>query len=241
MPGRFLREMRTDGPGIPLVVFPPAGRGAVSAAGKLAVEANASMVVLPGRGVRFDETPARRIADILEPLCDEIVSIAQDGRVALVGHSLGAYVAHAVASRLEAEATDVRVEALGVAAAEAPVHQPTLVRHLLNEDEFAAELAVLGGTPPELFDDPALSQVFLPLLRADFEMAETYSPDAEPLRCPIAAFAGRDDADVDLGGMRRWEQLTKAAFTLREFEGGHFFADDNLTEICSDTLRSTAC
>lgn len=239
MPARFLHSLTTVRPGRPLVIFPPAGRGALAYTGALPVAASAHAVVLPGRERRSDEPPARRINEVVGPICDELREVAGGTAVTLVGHSLGAYVAHAVAKRLEEE-LGPRVGALGVAGAEAPLCEPQHARHLLGDDEFADAITALGGTPPELFEDATLREVFLPLLRADFELAETYAPKPSRLRCPIVAFAGRQDGDVEMRGVRAWERLTSSTFDLHEFDGGHFFLDDHRAEIFAGMLTAQA-
>jgi pyochelin biosynthetic protein PchC len=239
MQARFLHSLATAGPGRPLVIFPPAGRGALAYTAMLPVAASAYAVVLPGRERRYDEPPARRIAEVVDPICDEVREVSRGVAVTLVGHSLGAYVAHAVAQRFE-EQLGSMVAALGVAGAEAPLRQPQYARHLLGDYEFADAIAAFGGTPLELFEDAQLRNVFLPLLRADFELAETYAPRPSRLRCPIVGFAGRQDDDVDIRGVRAWERLTSGAFSLHEFDGGHFFPDDHLAEILAQTVTASA-
>jgi surfactin synthase thioesterase subunit len=46
----------------------------------------------------------------------------------------------------------------------------------LPEREFVEELPRLNGTPAEVLAGSELLDLMLPVLRADFEMAETYTP-----------------------------------------------------------------
>ena len=43
----------------------------------------------------------------------------------------------------------------------------------LPDSEFLKKIEYLNGTPRELLDDPKTRKLFLPLLRADFELAKT--------------------------------------------------------------------
>ena len=67
-------------------------------------------------------------------------------------------------------------------------------------------------------------ELFLPLLRADFAVSETYiySPEA-PLNCSISAFGGLQDKEVPFEDLEKWGDQTNRSFTLRRFPGNHFF------------------
>ena len=68
---------------------------------------------------------------------------------------------------------------------------------------------------------------FLPLLRADFTVDETYEckPEA-PLSMPITAFCGESDTEASPQQMRAWQAHTSAPFALHSLPGGHFFLTD---------------
>jgi medium-chain acyl-[acyl-carrier-protein] hydrolase len=67
-------------------------------------------------------------------------------------------------------------------------------------------------------------QLFLPLLRADFAVSETYtySPEA-PLNCSISAYGGLQDKEVSYQDLEKWRDQTDRSFTLRMLPGSHFF------------------
>ena len=77
---------------------------------------------------------------------------------------------------------------------------------------------------PELLAKPDVLAVFLPTLRADFCLFETWScPEEPPLDVPITALVADGDATVGAGDVEAWERYTTRAFTVRRFSGGHFF------------------
>jgi medium-chain acyl-[acyl-carrier-protein] hydrolase len=94
----------------------------------------------------------------------------------------------------------------------------------LPHREFIAELKRLKGTPAQILENPELMEVFMPVLRADFQVVETYEycPQAR-LRCPITVYSGRDDERVLLEGVYGWEAQTSAPCTVRLLPGDHFF------------------
>ncbi len=64
----------------------------------------------------------------------------------------------------------------------------------------------------------------MPLLRADFQLVETYAySDAPPLDCPIVAFGGTDDPAVHPDELEGWRAQTRGACTIYEFPGDRFF------------------
>jgi len=69
-----------------------------------------------------------------------------------------------------------------------------------------------------------LMQLFIIVLRADFELVETYRYTGdEKLQCPVTVYCGLHDEEVSLESSRAWQSRTSSAVTLRTFEGDHFF------------------
>jgi surfactin synthase thioesterase subunit len=152
---------------------------------------------------------------------------------ALFGHSLGAIVAFEAARALVGRGGPAP-QRLFVCGSAVPPVEAARGRdlRLLPDEEFLDRVAELGGLPPEVTADAELRQEFLPGLRADYTLAETYEyvPGA-PLPCPISAFRGRTDAHVDAAGLRRWQEFTDRDLVAREVPGGHFALEHSATFI----------
>lgn len=176
---------------------------------------------LPGRGTRLLETPYTRMLPLVQTIADAMDSYT-DKPFALFGHSMGAIISFELA-RLRRERLDP--VQLFVSGCRAPQMRPTDYRTFdWPEAEFIADLRRLNGTPPEVLEHPELMQLMLPLLRADFEVIQTYSyAEGEPLKCPITAFGGLEDHEVLANHLEGWREQTTAAFTCRRFPGDHFF------------------
>jgi surfactin synthase thioesterase subunit len=104
----------------------------------------------------------------------------------------------------------------------------------------------LGGTPPEFFEIPELSDILLPLLRADFRLSGTYRHTGEiaPLDCDITVLTGKEE-DLKPGQIEEWKCHTKYHCAFHSFEGGHFFLDnptekEKIMTIINDTLLNLA-
>jgi medium-chain acyl-[acyl-carrier-protein] hydrolase len=96
--------------------------------------------------------------------------------------------------------------------------------HALPDREFLAGIKKLGGTPDEVLQNEELMELFLPMLRADFTLLETYQYVPEPpLACPISAYCGTEDKEVSKEEMVSWQEQTISTFKLLMLPGNHFF------------------
>ena len=69
-----------------------------------------------------------------------------------------------------------------------------------------------------------LMEMYLPILRADFSIDETYIYyEDDPLECPVSAFGGNEDKEANREELDAWRQHTLGPFTLQMFQGNHFF------------------
>jgi len=232
-----------------LVCFPNAGSGAASYrafAPLLSPAAELVVVRLPGREARIAEQPHRRLSELVPQLAGELRECLDVGTRALAffGHSMGALVAFELARHLRRGGFRVpdQIIASGRPAPHVPYPPGYEFVHTLPEDRLVRRLRAYSGTPDELLADPDLLAMFLPTLRADFEVVETYQHHPEPpLPCGISAYGGMADDEVPPATVASWAEHTSGAFRLRLFDGGHFYLDDNRPGVARavlDDLRS---
>ncbi|PMB47142.1 putative thioesterase [Fischerella thermalis CCMEE 5330] len=180
-------------------------------------------IELPGRGMRIKLPPFTQ----LEPLITELASVLKpklDKPFAFFGHSMGGLVSFELALLLHKK-YGINPNHLFVSAHRAPqLVAPKPPIHGLPEAEFIAELHRLNGTPQALLENDELMQLFIPLLRADFAVLETYVYTQQaPLNIPITAFGGLQDQEVSRDQIQAWQEQTSASFALHMFPGDHFF------------------
>jgi pyochelin biosynthetic protein PchC len=214
-----------------LVAFPHAGAAARvyrDWPARLGAPVEVRAVRYPGHPERFVDdlvTDCRRLAG--EIAAALVPTLAPEQPVTLFGHSMGALLAYEVGLLLENTyaAPAERVVVSGYPAPHLP-GRDTLGSHR-TDDEIVAALRDLGDESAFALDDPDLRELFLPVLRADFALSETYRPvPGVTLRGPLIAFGGADDDLATPAEMEAWRPYTTGAFTSTTFPGGHFYLHD---------------
>jgi len=111
---------------------------------------------------------------------------------------------------------------------------------MLPQDAFISSIRQINGTPEELLSNPEMLEIIVPMLRADFSLADQYlCTDRTPLNCPICVYGGAVDAEAPLEDLESWREYTTAGFSLKSFQGDHFFihtAHTNLLNAISADL-----
>jgi medium-chain acyl-[acyl-carrier-protein] hydrolase len=219
--------MRTDrADGLRLFCFPHAGVGA-SIFSRWNAELPSAIEVcpiqLPGRGGRWSEPPFTRLGPLIEAL-SEALSPLLETRFAFFGHSMGALVALELARHLRREKRRGPVRLIASAARAPQIPDPDPPLHDVTDGELVKGLEHLDGIPREISQNLELLHTFLPALRADLAVCETYAYyDEPPLDCPISAYGGQQDTRVPHEHLEGWRAQTVAGFVLRMFPGNHFF------------------
>jgi medium-chain acyl-[acyl-carrier-protein] hydrolase len=201
-------------------------------------------VQLPGRGGKIKEKAFTKLLPLVEATAAEI-SRMMDRPFAFFGHSMGALIAFELARYLRRNGLPAPVY-LFVSGRDAPSfdrEQPHT--YLLPDAEFVQELKRLNGTPAEALESQELMRLLCPLLRADFELTQTYTYYPEPpLACPITVFTGAEDNEVSVENLAGWQKETTRPISSHVFPGDHFFlhrAYPSMTDIIRKDLASVCC
>lgn len=236
----FLRPNPNPQARLRLFCCHPAGRGAstfVPWASLLPKEIELCCVQLPGRESRMREAPFNRLAPMLDSLEESIFPLL-DRPFALFGASMGALVAFELALRLRQTYSILPVN-LFLASRRAPQtpERLPLIAHLPDEP-FLYEVQTRYNSIPEIIrSDKDLMEMFIPLLRADFSLIETYQYlPAVPLDCPLTALHGAADPIVLADEMAAWKDHTARSFQQITYQGGHFFFNEQPARVVEAML-----
>lgn len=216
---------------VKLYCFPFAG-GAASSYSQwrqyIASDIELRPIELAGRGRRMRDPKYNSIDDAVDDVFNIIKGEILLGEYAFYGHSMGSMIAIELAYKIKQLGLPGPIHLIvsGRCAPQIPRTNKRVLHHL-DDETFKKELIDMGGTPKELFEHPELMELFLPLLKADFTLTETYvhSQKDAPLDCDITAMAGKEDEDSP-EEVEAWGIYTRGKFNIHYFDGGHFFIYD---------------
>jgi medium-chain acyl-[acyl-carrier-protein] hydrolase len=209
-----------------LFFFPFGGSGASfyrSWVNGLPPEVELCAVQLPGREGRLREKSYTRLMPLVTVLSG-IIETYLDIPFAFFGHSMGAWIGFELTRQLRREKKNspIYLFASGRRAPQIESHEPP--KHNLPKSEFINELRYYNGTPELIIQEPELLEIFLPILRADFSILETYKYTRDDsLDCPITVFGGLQDRAVSYEDLTAWKEQTCNEFRVKMFPGDHFY------------------
>jgi len=180
----------------------------------------------PGRGSRAREDLLRRIDPLVDDLYGQLPVDPGDTGYAIYGHSLGGLVAYLLARKL-IENKRRLPDHLFVSGAGGPAAESEDKSYLLSRAAFIHKLRDLNGCPDEILDNEELFSYFEPILRADFEVSDTYMHiRREPMDIPITVITGTEE-DLKPDEIRLWQQETVHEVDFIQMPGKHFFIFDD--------------
>lgn len=223
-----------------LFCFPYAGGGAMAYyrwPSRILADVEVARVLLPGRERRLREPLFMRLESLVDALTEELFPWI-DGPFMLYGHSMGALLAFELARGLRRRYNLLPVH-LFVSGYRAPQLPPGEVPFShLPDAAFIDRVRQYGGLPDLVAQNDELLEIFLPILRADFEMTETYVYKEEPpFEFPITAFGGISDPKTSRDNILAWKVHTSVQFTTHYFPGGHFFLHDSEALVLDEINR----
>lgn len=191
-------------------------------------------VQYPGREERYPEP----FADSLEALADDITeALAPLAGVPMVlfGHSLGAALAYEVALRLRRR--KLSLSRLVVSAHPAPHRQRDSALHQQGDEALLEDIRRLsGGSTP--LDEPAMRELFMPMLRNDYRLIERYARDCpESVGVPVDVCFPLDDAEISEDEVRAWQDVTPWTLGILPFHGGHFYLREQYPDLVHRVLQ----
>jgi medium-chain acyl-[acyl-carrier-protein] hydrolase len=232
--GKLLVMQRVTGK-VKLFCFPYAGGSALSYS-KLNKYLNKSIELYPvelaGRGKRFNDPLYNTVEEAIDDLFNRIEKDISNSEFAFFGHSMGTVFVYELIKKLNRMNMKKPVHAFLSGRYPPNIHKGKIL-HTLGDEEFKKEIFELGGTPLELFENKQLSNIFIPILKADYKIIETYEFKGTNSKWDfdITVLNGKDDVDVKMEDVVEWKEYTKGNCEFINFDGGHFYLFDKLKEV----------
>lgn len=195
----------------------------------------------PGRGARFNEPLLYELPELVAALGNGIRPLI-DRSTLLFGHSLGALVAFEL-TRFLRSAKVRPPDHLIISACSAPHLLPHgRAIHKLPRGEFLSEVVALNGVPQEVLQNDELIDLLVPMLKADFAIAETYQyHPASPLEMAFTLFYGEEDDQVELPALLAWKEHSTGRVRSKRVPGDHFFlhsAEDEILILINELVKA---
>ncbi|MEV0648305.1 alpha/beta fold hydrolase [Phytomonospora sp. NPDC050363] len=188
-------------------------------------------VELAGRGPRIADSLVVDARPAGADVAERILAERRPGvPYAIWGHSMGSLIAYEAYYELRERTTDLPGHMIFSGRCAPHSKQKISELHkIADDDAFIAALDVYGGGTKEALADPGLRELFLPVLRADFELSETYrwTARADDIHCDVTVVNGRDDQSVEAARLPEWHELVAGRVDFRTAEGDHFFLHTN--------------
>lgn len=188
-------------------------------------------IQLPGRESRFTEPLTNNLNEIVEKLTEHF-NFYKGKPYIIFGHSLGGLLAYEFTKSIQRHYS-LLPNQLIISATKAP-HLPFRMKHLSKLDSKALkeELKVYNGIDEHLLSNDELLELFLPIIKSDFSISETYNyTHSNPLSCDILAISGTEDKTVNENEVQAWSKHTEGKFEHTSIAGGHFFIKEHQKEI----------
>lgn len=212
------------------------------------IERKGLVQVLPfeysGRGSRIHEPLYKNMQDAIKDISSYVRGVAEKGKIALWGHSLGAVLAYEVYCDLMSKS--ICPEFIVFSGANAP---DAGFDDCINFDDVSAQemmrqmAAVNGNVDAVSRYGTEIMEYFLPIIRSDLKLLDMYdfSKNAIKLNCPLCITYSSDDELISREGIERWKYFAKSV-EFYKFSGDHFFIKDKgnvpeMARIINDTVE----
>lgn len=199
-------------------------------------------VELPGHGKRIFEPLQDDLNTIVEDIAATIVShVDSNDNYAIYGHSLGSLVTFETYYKLIEKGLH-KPQHIFFSGRNAPQNRLNRTSiHRLPDEQFLHAVMSYGGNTHEIIHNQELLNLFLPILRADFKVSETYDHQEkkEKIASDITVINGRNDHSATMYDMSEWRYYAGGAATFHTVDGGHFFIIENygpVVDIINHTL-----
>ncbi|MGB7605588.1 MAG: thioesterase domain-containing protein [Lutisporaceae bacterium] len=201
-------------------------------------------IELNGRGSKSDKPFYKGINEAAEDLLSSIICNVEDADYAFFGHSMGAIISYELVHRLLEKGLKQPSHMFFSGNYPPHIEKKENMQFLEDDASTIQELTKLGGFPEELLSNRVFMNFYLPIVRADAKLIETYQYKLRETKliCDISIFASAEDEKAPLSAMHDWHYHTDGTCVVYEMNGGHFYINnevDYITGIINKVLLET--
>jgi len=184
-------------------------------------------ICLPGRGRRISDQKYYSMKRLIPDLANALLPLL-DKPYVLYGHSLGGLVAYEVVQELLSMGVQLPrhlfVGACSAALFKSGPKPDTHLHRNKTQEEMKQVLRNHGGTSEEVLNNKELMDLLLPMIQADFVLAQEYVHERSQLEVPvpITYFRAKSDSVVP-EEMQTWNKHTSTRYNQQDLDAGHFF------------------
>ncbi len=191
---------------------------------------NVILLEYPGRGERLQQATVSDAVSLARLMVSEIRHYLHTP-YAVYGHSMGTLIGLLMLREIQQLALP-RPKFVFFTGSEGPAtRKHEKIRYKLPDPELIEELRSLGGVSQEVLNEPQILEFFLPIIRADFQVIETYEyVPARPMDIPFSIAIGTQE-NVTVEEARSWQKETRRPVEVMQFHGQHFFIFDHTHRI----------
>jgi surfactin synthase thioesterase subunit len=185
----------------------------------------------PGKGRRIKEPLLKNMYLIADAYFDQFKDKI-NSPYAIYGHSMGAYIGHLLIQRMADENLPLP-EHFFVTSKIAPSRNYNKKRSIYTNEQFVRHLKDLKGMPDAILDNEELLNIFLPIIRNDFDALDLYKYKARPPYAVDLTMICGTHEDVPDDQLTDWKKETSGTFVFERWEGHHFWIFDHLPALCN--------
>jgi surfactin synthase thioesterase subunit len=190
-------------------------------------------IELAGRGKRFLELRYENMEKAVDDVYKMVKPLIQNTEYAVFGHSMGSILTYELLHRIKNDNLCKPMHAFFSGTNPPYAKKITSNIHDAPLDIFVNEIEKLGGTPKTILENKDFLDVFIPILRADYKIIETYNcmNQNSKFDFDISVLNGNKDRDIEDKNLQLWQTCTLGTCRNYKFEGGHFFIQERTEEV----------
>lgn len=192
---------------------------------------------LPGREERYYEKPYVHINECLQELSENFQKFIELPYV-FFGHSMGSLFCYEISRFLESMNVPLPLHVFLSGARPPRKFIMDSCISQLNDDDLVDELKKYNGIPEDILNEKDYIKIFLPIIRADLLIMESYNFNNNyRFSMPLTVFGGESDSAVDCKELKEWNDFTRAYCRIFILPGDHFFIFSEKIKILSEINR----